>query len=57
MSILQTKPSSRPKLDGIMEHSFFSRGGAYTPSTLLESSLRESPPAYQSSGKTSYYYY
>ena len=43
--VLQTKPESRPSLDEMLEHSYFSRPSAFTPLQLPESALRE-PPQY-----------
>ena len=39
----KTKASSRPTLEGILDHSFFTRSGAFTPTSLPESALREPP--------------
>ena len=43
--VLQTKPESRPSLDEMLEHSYFTRPSAFTPLQLPESALRE-PPQY-----------
>lgn len=39
----QTKPSARPKLDAILEHPFYTKSGAFTPTQLPESAMREPP--------------
>jgi hypothetical protein len=39
----QTKPETRPSLDEILQHSFFTRNGVSTPSQLPESALRDVP--------------
>ena len=39
----QTKPETRPSLDEILQHSFFTRSGVSTPSQLPESALRDVP--------------
>lgn len=41
--MLQPRPEKRPSLEATLEHSFFSRPTAYTPTSLPESSLREEP--------------
>ena len=41
--VIQTKPESRPSLNQILQHSFFTRPGITTPSQLPEMALRDSP--------------
>eukprot|EP01038_Epipyxis_sp_PR26KG_P007940 gene7940-10774_t len=41
--ILQTRPESRPSLDQIMQHTFFTRSTAYTPAVLHPSCLKTCP--------------
>jgi hypothetical protein len=41
--ILQTKPAARPKLDAILDHPFYTKSGAFTPTQLPESAMREPP--------------
>lgn len=43
--VLQTKPELRPSLDGMLQHTYFSRASAFTPTILPESALRD-PPQY-----------
>jgi hypothetical protein len=41
--IIQTKPAARPKLDAILDHPFYTKSGAFTPTQLPESAMREPP--------------